>query len=182
MRRTFSGSSARHCDASTSRTCEVPMPNAIAPSAPWVEVWLSPHAIVIPGCVRPSSGPITCTMPWLSLSGAHRRMPGVAAVALERSHHLLGHHVEERALLRAASARCDRPWRRCDREMPPSIRAAAACRTPAATSLHGRGAIRRTAVSGRSAACAPCARPRLFERVWQPCDSSYGAVFAAVSR
>ena len=51
------------------------MPNAIAPSAPCVEVWLSPHAIVMPGCVSPSSGPITWTMPWLSLSGAHRRMP-----------------------------------------------------------------------------------------------------------
>ena len=51
------------------------MPNAIAPSAPCVEVWLSPHAIVIPGCVNPSSGPITCTMPWFSLSGAHSLMP-----------------------------------------------------------------------------------------------------------
>src|SRR5450759_4306915 len=63
MRRTFRGSSARHCDARTSRTCDVPMPNASAPNAPCVDVWLSPHAIVIPGCVRPSSGPITCTMP-----------------------------------------------------------------------------------------------------------------------
>ena len=63
MRRTFSGSIARHCDASTSRTCDVPMPNATAPNAPCVEVWLSPHAIVMPGCVSPSSGPITWTMP-----------------------------------------------------------------------------------------------------------------------
>jgi hypothetical protein len=59
MRRTFSGSSARHCDASTSRTCVVPMPNATAPNAPCVDVWLSPQAIVIPGWVNPSSGPIT---------------------------------------------------------------------------------------------------------------------------
>ena len=51
------------------------MPNAIAPSAPWVDVWLSPQAIVMPGCVSPSSGPITCTMPWFSLSGAHSGMP-----------------------------------------------------------------------------------------------------------
>src|SRR5664280_680423 len=62
-RRTFSGSSARHCDARTSRTCEVPIPNASAPNAPCVDVWLSPHAIVMPGCVSPSSGPITWTMP-----------------------------------------------------------------------------------------------------------------------
>ena len=67
MRRTFSGSIARHCEASTSRTCDVPMPNAIAPNAPCVDVWLSPHAIVMPGCVNPSSGPMTWTMPWFAL-------------------------------------------------------------------------------------------------------------------
>ena len=72
IRRTFSGSSARHCDASTSRTCDVPMPNAMAPSAPCVDVWLSPQAIVMPGCVSPSSGPMTWTMPWFSPPGAIR--------------------------------------------------------------------------------------------------------------
>ena len=50
--------------ASTWAACEVPMPNATAPSAPCVEVWLSPQTRVIPGLVRPSSGPTTCTMPW----------------------------------------------------------------------------------------------------------------------
>src|SRR3954469_12968438 len=40
------------------------MPNASAPNAPWVAVWLSPQTIVMPGCVTPSSGPITWTMPW----------------------------------------------------------------------------------------------------------------------
>ena len=44
------------------------MPNAMAPTAPCVEVWLSPQAIVMPGWVRPSSGPITCTMPCLPLA------------------------------------------------------------------------------------------------------------------
>ena len=34
IRRTFNRFIARHCDASTSRTWEVPMPNAIAPNAP----------------------------------------------------------------------------------------------------------------------------------------------------
>ena len=67
MRRTLSGSMARHCEASTSRTCDVPMPNAIAPKAPCVDVWLSPQAIVMPGCVSPSSGPMTWTMPWFAL-------------------------------------------------------------------------------------------------------------------
>ena len=50
--------------ASTCSTSLVPMPKASAPNAPWVEVWLSPHTIVMPGSVRPCSGPITWTMPW----------------------------------------------------------------------------------------------------------------------
>ena len=75
MRRTLSGSIARHCDASTSRTWEVPMPNATAPNAPCVDVWLSPQAMVMPGCVRPSSGPMTCTMPCRSVPRSENRMP-----------------------------------------------------------------------------------------------------------
>src|SRR5437867_984563 len=59
---------ARHCVASTSRTCVVPIPKAMAPTAPWVEVWLSPQAMVMPGWLRPSSGPITWTMPCLPLA------------------------------------------------------------------------------------------------------------------
>ena len=50
--------------ASTCSTSLVPMPNASAPKAPWVEVCESPQTIVMPGCVTPISGPITCTMPW----------------------------------------------------------------------------------------------------------------------
>ncbi|CPA31647.1 Uncharacterised protein [Mycobacterium tuberculosis] len=49
--------------ASTCSTSDVPMPIANAPNAPWVEVWLSPQTIVIPGWVRPNCGPTTCTMP-----------------------------------------------------------------------------------------------------------------------
>ena len=56
----------RHWVASTCSTSEVPIPNASAPKAPWVEVWLSPQTIVIPGWVSPSSGPITWTIPWRS--------------------------------------------------------------------------------------------------------------------
>ena len=96
MRRTFSGSIARHCDASTSRTCDVPMPNATAPNAPCVEVWLSPQAIVMPGCVRPSSGPMTCTMPCDAARQIEQPHARLAAVALERRQHVLGHDVEER--------------------------------------------------------------------------------------
>ncbi len=49
--------------ASTCSTSLVPMPKASAPKAPWVEVWLSPHTMVMPGWVRPCSGPMMWTMP-----------------------------------------------------------------------------------------------------------------------
>ena len=52
--------------ASTCSTSLVPIPKASAPKAPWVEVCESPHTIVIPGWVTPSSGPITWTIPWRS--------------------------------------------------------------------------------------------------------------------
>ena len=56
--------------ARTISTSLVPMPNASAPNAPCVAVCESPHTIVIPGWVRPSSGPMTWTMPWVSLPKA----------------------------------------------------------------------------------------------------------------
>jgi hypothetical protein len=42
----------------------VPTPKASAPNAPCVEVWLSPHTMVMPGWVKPCSGPMMWTMPW----------------------------------------------------------------------------------------------------------------------
>ncbi len=59
-------------------TSVVPMPKASAPKAPCVEVWLSPHTMVMPGCVAPSSGPITCTMPRASLSQSCSSTPNSA--------------------------------------------------------------------------------------------------------
>ncbi len=52
--------------ASTCSTCAVPMPNATAPKAPSVVVCESQQTMVIPGRTMPSSGPMTCTMPWSS--------------------------------------------------------------------------------------------------------------------
>ena len=52
------------CVARTCSTSDVPMPKASAPKAPWVEVWLSPQTMVMPGWVRPCSGPTMWTMPW----------------------------------------------------------------------------------------------------------------------
>ena len=96
IRRTFSGSIARHCDARTSRTCEVPIPNATAPNAPCVEVWLSPQTIVMPGCVMPSSGPITWTMPCDAAVQVEEPHARLAHVPLERRQHVLRHHVGKR--------------------------------------------------------------------------------------
>ena len=60
------------CVASTCSTSDEPMPNASAPMAPCVEVWLSPHTIVMPGRLMPCSGPMMCTMPWRgSLTGKY---------------------------------------------------------------------------------------------------------------
>ena len=53
----------RVCVASTCSTSEVPMPWASAPKAPCVEVWLSPQTMVMPGSVKPCSGPTMWTMP-----------------------------------------------------------------------------------------------------------------------
>ena len=63
------------------RTCStslVPMPKASAPNAPWVEVWLSPQTMVIPGWVTPISGPITWTMPCRELRSEKSGMPNSA--------------------------------------------------------------------------------------------------------
>ena len=57
------------------------MPKASAPKAPWVVVWLSPQTMVMPGWVKPSSGPITWTMPCVGVSRSWRRMPKLAQLS-----------------------------------------------------------------------------------------------------
>ncbi len=61
--------------AMTCSTSEVPMPMASAPKAPWVEVCESPQTTVMPGCVRPSCGPTTCTIPCSASPSECRRTP-----------------------------------------------------------------------------------------------------------
>ena len=53
------------CVANTCSTSLVPIPNANAPNAPCVAVCESPHTTVVPGNVKPCSGPMMCTMPCL---------------------------------------------------------------------------------------------------------------------
>ena len=64
-----------HCEASTISTSEVPMPKAIQPNAPWVEVWESPQTMVMPGRVMPFSGPTTCTIPFFGLPSPQWEIP-----------------------------------------------------------------------------------------------------------
>ena len=115
MRRTLSLPSASVCVASTSRTWLVPMPKAIAPNAPCVEVCESPQAMVMPGWVRPCSGPTTWTMPCLPVGVSKKRDAEALAVLLERDHHLLGERVLERPAGACRSGRCGRRWRTCAR-------------------------------------------------------------------
>ena len=84
MRIVFGFACGSVCVASTCSTSDVPMPNASAPNAPCVEVWLSPQTIVIPGCVRPSSGPITCTIPSRPLPVAKSRTPNSSQFCAQR--------------------------------------------------------------------------------------------------
>ena len=74
------GASGRVWVASTCSTWLVPMPNASAPKAPWVEVWESPQTTVVPGWVRPSWGPTTCTTPCSTSPSEWIRTPNSAAL------------------------------------------------------------------------------------------------------
>ena len=78
MRIDFGLCCTRHWVARTCSTSLVPMPKASAPNAPCVAVWLSPQTIVMPGWVTPSSGPMTCTMPWCSLPSEKSGTPNSA--------------------------------------------------------------------------------------------------------
>mmetsp|Transcript_2765 Transcript_2765/g.6716 ORF Transcript_2765/g.6716 Transcript_2765/m.6716 type:complete len:214 (+) Transcript_2765:1634-2275(+) len=64
MRMFLEGTCSSVWVASTCSTSEVPMPNASAPNAPCVAVCESPHTTVVPGRVKPCSGPMICTTPW----------------------------------------------------------------------------------------------------------------------
>ena len=153
------------------------MPNATAPNAPWVDVWLSPHAIVIPGCVSPSSGPMTCTIPWRSAVEVEQPDACFAAVALERGEHVLRHDVHERPpLVPRRDDVVDRRERAVRIAHPPA-RARAACRTPAGSSPHAPGEARRRAASARSGAAGQCGRPRLCRKGSRPLgDGNTGRV------
>src|SRR5216683_807437 len=66
------------CVASTWITSVAPMPKAMAPMPPWVQVWLSPHTSRVPGRLTPCSGPMTWTMTWRSQILSNRVCPGMS--------------------------------------------------------------------------------------------------------
>ena len=111
-----------HCDASTSRTCDVPIPNATAPKAPCVEVWLSPHAIVIAGWVRPELRTDDVDDPLHAARKIEQADAGLATVPFQRREHVLGHEIAERPPLIQRRDdmvdRRDRPFGELD--LPPS--------------------------------------------------------------
>ena len=80
----FAGFCSSVCVASTCSTSDVPMPNASAPIAPCVEVWLSPQTMVMPGRLMPCSGPMMWTMPWRVIEQREIRHAELGDVALQR--------------------------------------------------------------------------------------------------
>ena len=85
MRIAFAGAWMRVCVASTCSTSEVPMPKARAPNAPWVAVWLSPHTMVVPGRVKPCSGPMMWTIPLRGSSKWNRSTPNSSQLRIRVS-------------------------------------------------------------------------------------------------
>ena len=124
---------SRHCVASTWPTSLVPMPNASAPNAPWVLVWLSPHTMVVPGWREAQLG----------ADDVDDSLPGVATI--EEPDAELGAVAHECVHLGLGVGRCavppwrwrDPPWRRYAPAFARVSRAAAARRRPGATSPRG---------------------------------------------
>ena len=97
--------------ASTISTSLVPIPNASAPNAPCVLVCESPQTMVMPGCVRPSSGPMTWTMPW-RVAEAVERDAELRAVVVELADLEGGLLVEDRQAGGRWSGSSGPRWRR----------------------------------------------------------------------
>ena len=111
---------SRHCVARTISTSLVPMPNASAPNAPWVDVCESPHTMVMPGWVSPSWGPMTWTIPWLGDPRPWSGMPNSAQFAVSWSTWAAAMRIEDRQVPRRRRHRVvgrrDGPLRVADRQ------------------------------------------------------------------
>ena len=125
------------CVASTCSTSLVPMPCASAPNAPCVEVWLSPQTMVVPGSVKPCSGPMMWTMPCRHVVLVEIGDAEFAGIFGHHPHLLDALPDPDRAWSDRWSGCCDRPPQRLFRRVhfAPSR---ASLRTPAGTSPRGR--------------------------------------------
>ncbi len=156
----FAGRCSRVWVASTCSTSDVPMPKASAPIAPWVEVWLSPQTMVMPGRQMPSSGPMMCTMPCRTSRIGMYGTPNCDDVPLQ------GLDLDAAVLLLDAQTRdpwsgcCGRPPRWSHPGGAPAGPPGAAPRRPADWSPHGRDAGRCRARTCRPAAAPPHGCPR----------------------
>ena len=86
----------RHCVASTCSTSLVPMPNASAPNAPWVDVCESPQTMVMPGWVAPEFRPDDVHDALVGRVEVEQRQAERACVAGEGAHLLRGDRVGDR--------------------------------------------------------------------------------------
>ena len=149
--------------ASTCSTSEVPIPYASAPNAPCVAVWLSPHTIVVPGSVKPCSGPMMCTMPWRRSNSSKYSMPKSLAffASVLICSALSGSGLGS---CDPSSARCDRPRQAFFRARAPCGRTCAIPRTPAGSSPRARDGDRCRAGRFRPGLRRPDGRPRSCRR------------------
>ena len=92
-------SARAYCVAMTCVTSDEPMPKARQPSAPWVEVWLSPHTSVMPGSVMPCSGPTTWTMPWRAVADVEDGDAGRGCICGEADDHAAMVGVDDRGFV-----------------------------------------------------------------------------------
>ena len=75
MRIDFGRFIAITCVARMCASSVVPQPNAMAPSPPTVEAWLSGTAWVAPGSTMPTSGATTCEIPCSGSPRSNTRIP-----------------------------------------------------------------------------------------------------------
>ena len=172
MRIDFGRFIAITCVARMCASSVVPQPNAMAPSPPTVEAWLSGTAWVAPGSTMPTSGATTCEMPCSGSPRSNTRMPFRARA--------LAHGAQERRarridLVGAARAGGDRVVLHRKREIGARHRcgpAWRALRTRAARAAHAAHGGRYRSGRGRPCGAPRNGRPRFsrtgFSAWWNP--------------
>ena len=91
--------------ARTISTSLVPIPNARAPNAPWVAVWLSPQTIVMPGLGQAKLGPDDVDDALVRAADPMERDAELVAVRRQLLDLGGGHLVEDRQVARVGRDR-----------------------------------------------------------------------------